>query len=95
MLALVVTMRPNEGRNADLEEAFAWATNAVRTNEPGNLLYQVVKSQTDPDSYLILELYRDQDALMAHRNSDHAKVMWERTQGLFADGPHIEYFDAI
>jgi len=95
MLALVVMLKPKRGRNADLEEAFRWATASVRSNEPGNLLYQVVKSRADDQTYLILELYKDNDALMAHRYSEHALAMREKIEGVLTEEPHIEYYDGI
>jgi len=95
MLGVLVTFKVAEGRKDELEAAFRWAIDAVRTNEPRNLLYQVIRSEQDESSYRIFELFEDHDAFMEHRNSAHAKEMHMRTQGLFSEAPALEFFNAI
>ena len=46
------------------------AVSAVR-EEPGCLRFDVVRDADDPDHYLFYEVYRDQDAFGAHRDTEH------------------------
>lgn len=39
--------------------------------EPGNLRYDLWEDQGEPDRFLLDELYRDADALAAHRDTPH------------------------
>jgi quinol monooxygenase YgiN len=68
---------------------------AVRANEPGNKLYQVCKSRKEPSTYIVMELYDNDDALKAHSASDHFKTIGAGLGPLLAGRPDIQYFDAI
>jgi quinol monooxygenase YgiN len=46
----------------------------VRANEPGNLAYQLAKSRTEANTYKVLEIYADQDALTHHGGTDYFKA---------------------
>jgi (4S)-4-hydroxy-5-phosphonooxypentane-2,3-dione isomerase len=39
--------------------------------EPGNLRYDVLRDDDDPNHFLLYEVYRDADALAAHRETPH------------------------
>ena len=39
--------------------------------EPGNLRYDVLRDADDPNHFLLYEVYRDADALAAHRETPH------------------------
>jgi len=41
------------------------------TAEPGNLYYKVYQDNTDPNLIMLNEAYQDEEALVAHRNSQH------------------------
>jgi (4S)-4-hydroxy-5-phosphonooxypentane-2,3-dione isomerase len=43
--------------------------------EEGNLLYTVNQSTSDANTLLLYEAYRDQEALEAHRGSDHYRSL--------------------
>ncbi|MSQ28066.1 MAG: antibiotic biosynthesis monooxygenase [Dehalococcoidia bacterium] len=58
---------------------------AVR-DEPGCLGFDVLQSVDDTTKFVFYEVYRDQDALAAHRQTPHFKRYFERTQDLVA-GP--------
>lgn len=42
--------------------------------EPGNIFFEWSRSVDDPDEYVLLEAFRDQDAGVAHVNSEHFKA---------------------
>jgi autoinducer 2-degrading protein len=46
------------------------AVSAVR-DEPGCLRFDVVRNSDDPDHYLFYEVYRDEAAFGAHRDTEH------------------------
>ncbi|WP_237361782.1 putative quinol monooxygenase [Rhizobium gallicum] len=41
---------------------------AVRTNDPGNHLGELFKSRLQSDTYMLVEIYKDEAALAAHQN---------------------------
>ena len=95
MIGIVATLKIQEGKNAEFEAAFKEAMAAVRANEPGNLFYELVKSRADPTSYKVLEGYKDEAAIAAHRESDHFKALGLKLGGIMAGRPEIEILDGV
>ena len=59
-----------EQRGRFLEAIEDNAVSAVR-DEPGCLRFDVVRNADDPEHYLFYEVYRDQAAFKAHRETEH------------------------
>jgi quinol monooxygenase YgiN len=70
MIALAVTWMAKPGKAEDAAALLRTLTERSR-EEPGCLMYQVHRHQTDRSRFFIYEQYRDQAALDAHRNSAH------------------------
>ncbi len=95
MIGIVATIKAQAGKGAEFEAVFAELAAKVRADEPGNKLYQLTKSRTEPDTYKVLELYVDQDAIAAHREAPHFRELGRR-MGEFMDGrAQVEVLDAI
>ena len=95
MIAIVATLRVKDGAGPDLEKTFKDLAGKVRANEPGNVFYQLAKSRTEPNTYKVLELYKDETALEAHRGSEHFKGAGPALGAVLAGRPDIEYLDAV
>lgn len=95
MIGVIATLRVQAGKGAELERAFGELTAQVRANEPGNIAYQLCRSRTEPNTYKVLELYRDEDALKAHGASEHFKAAGPALGAVLAGRPEIEYLDAV
>jgi quinol monooxygenase YgiN len=88
-----VTVKPGAG--PEFEAAFAEQAKGVRANEPGNKLYQLVRSRDDDTCYVVMELYDDEAALEAHRNAPHMAANRPRMAPLIAERTVIEIYDAV
>jgi quinol monooxygenase YgiN len=95
MIGVVAVLKVQEGKGSDFEAVFLELAAKVRANEPGNVFYQLTKSRTEADTYKVLELYKDQDALAAHGGSDHFKDLGRKMGAFLAGRPDVEYLDAI
>ncbi len=95
MIGVIATLKVQDGKGADLEAAFATLAAAVRANEPGNHAYQLCKSRTEPNTYKVLELYADQEALKAHGAADYFKAAGPALGAVLAAPPAIEYLDGV
>ncbi len=95
MIAVIATLRVQEGKGSELEAVFADLAAKVRANEPGNSLYQLTKSRTEANTYKVMELYRDVAAQDAHRSSDHFKAGGPLLGACLAGRPEIEYLDTV
>ena len=95
MIGVVATIKVQDGKGAEFERVFRELTAKVKANEPGTLVYQLAKSRTEPNTYKVLELYRDEEAQKQHGGSDYFKALG-REMGASMDGrPHIELLDAV
>jgi quinol monooxygenase YgiN len=95
MIGVVATLKVQEGKGPDFEAVFLELSGKVRANEAGAVIYQLTKSRTDPGTYKVLELYKDQDALTAHRQSDYFKDLGRQMGAFLAGRPDVEYLDAV
>lgn len=83
-LSVVAKIKVKDGQQAAFEAVAGKLAAAVQANEPGCLLYTLNKSD-DPLTYVFLERYKDEDAVKAHRASDHFRSLG-REMGAFMDG---------
>ena len=94
-IGVVATIKVQDGKQGDFEAVFRDLAAQVQANEPGNKLYQVCKSKADPTTYVVMELYEDEDALKAHGASDHFKAAGPKIGPLLGGKPDIQYFETI
>ncbi len=93
MIGIVATLKVQDGKGPELEAVFRELAAQVRANEPGNVAYQLTKSRSDPNTYKVLELYNDQDAVTAHGASPHYREMSPKMGPFLAGRPEIELLD--
>lgn len=95
MIGVVAVIRAREGREQEFEQVFAEMTAKVKANEPGNHMYQLTKSRSEPRTYKVLEMYADQAAVEAHGASEHFKDGGRRLRDLVEGRPEVEFLDAV
>jgi quinol monooxygenase YgiN len=95
MIGVIAVLKVQDGKNAEFEAVFKALAEQVRANETGNLAYACTKSRTDPNTYKILELYADQEALTLHGGTDYFKAAGPKLGPCLAGRPEIEYLDGV
>ena len=95
MIGIVATLKTQPGKGADFEAVFKQLAAKVRANEPGNLLYQLTKSRTEADTYKVLELYKDQDAVTLHGGTDYFRAAGPKMGPCLAGRPEVEFLDGV
>jgi len=94
-IGVIATLKVADGKNAEFEAVFSDLAKQVRANEKGNLAYALTKSRTDPQTYKVLELYADQDALTLHGGTEYFKAAGPKLGPCLAGRPEIEYLDGV
>lgn len=94
-VGVIATLKVQDGKGPEFEAIFTELAKQVRANEPGNLAYQLTKSRTEPNTYKVLELYKDQDALTHHGGTDYFKAAGPKLGGVLGGRPEIEYLDGV
>lgn len=82
------------GYEDEFERLFKQLREQMRLREPNCLLYSLLKSRTDPRSYIVHEQYADQEALDEHENSPHGAEFFPRIRAIL-DDITVEYFDSV
>ena len=95
MIGVIATLRDNSGQSKAFEAVFAQLAAQVRANEDGNLAYQLCRSRSEADIYKVLEIYRDEAALEAHRDSEHFRAAGPGLGPLLEGRPEVELLDAV
>jgi quinol monooxygenase YgiN len=94
-VGIVATLKVQEGKEAEFEAVFRDLAASVRANEPGNKLYSVFRSRKDKDTYVVMEMYENNDAIEAHRKAEHFRAAGPKIGATLAGAPDVAYFDAI
>ena len=68
VVCIHVRVKP-ENRQQFIEASLENARNTVQ--EPGNLRFDVIQQTDDPDRFMLYEVYRDEDGMKAHKETDH------------------------
>jgi len=95
VIGIVATLKVQDGKGAEFEGVFRDLAKQVKANEPGCLMYQLTKSRSDPNTYKVLELYKDQDALTHHGGTEYFRAAGPKMGPCLAGRPEIEYLDAV
>ncbi len=94
MIAMVATIKIQEGHEEAFEAAANKLAEAVRANEPGNHLYILCRTG-EPQTYAFLERYEDEAALAAHGSSAHMKELGAGLAPHMAGRPEIQKFEEV
>jgi quinol monooxygenase YgiN len=62
--------------------------------EPGNLSYHLYQGVSDPDTFLIVEEWKDQQAVATHHQAPHFTRFNVRTGRFFREPTQVSVFDA-
>jgi len=95
MIGVIATLTIQDGKAAEFEAVFADLAAKVRANEAGCHAYQLCKSRTAANTYKVLELYADADALKTHGSTDYFKAAGPALGAVLAGRPDVEYLDGV
>jgi quinol monooxygenase YgiN len=94
-IGLIATLKIQDDKVAEFEALFRDHAKRVREAEPGNLAYQLTKSRTEPNTYKVIEIYKDQEALTYHRGREDIRAAGPKLSEMLAGPPEAEYLDGV
>jgi quinol monooxygenase YgiN len=94
MITLVIKLKVQDGKQAEFEKAASEQVERVLANEPGTMLYTMVRSQTDATEYFFLEAYMDDEAF-AHHITEFQKIWGPQMNSMIARPNIVERTDAV
>jgi quinol monooxygenase YgiN len=96
-VTVVAKVRAAKGKGDALAALLVEQAAAVRSAEPGCLVYRPHRSTKDPEVFLFYEIYQDDAAVDAHRKAPHLTAFRERRdrEGLTEGAVEIEVFRSL
>jgi quinol monooxygenase YgiN len=82
----IVRFKIKPGRNADFEKIMTKLQGQLRSSEPGNIYYDLYLPAADSQTYVLIEHYKDADAIQAHGKDPNTQAMATAIKDLL-DGP--------
>jgi quinol monooxygenase YgiN len=95
MIVLTAKYTVQPGKGAAVDAALKRMAPLVAESEPGCSLYQVSRSQDNPDLLLLYEVYADEAAIQAHRETPHFKEIIEGIVVPLLQNRERELFDLV
>ena len=86
MITYITHMRVAAENAAAYEAVLADMERNVAAREPGVLHYALSKSIDDPEIYVVVEVYRDEEAFRAHWETDYIRPSLALTKPLVREG---------
>lgn len=94
-LGIVAHLKVKAGKEKDFEAAFLELQAGVKKNEPGCLLYEVFKSKADATTYIVMEQYKSEADLAAHRTTPHMAAAGPKLGAVLDGAPKIELMTKV
>jgi quinol monooxygenase YgiN len=89
--AYFIRFKVKSGKNADFEKAISEVMVGVREKEPGNVYCDLLHLPQDPQTYVIIERYKDVEAAKAHSESEYIKKLGAALKNGLLDGaPEVQ-----
>lgn len=89
-VVIFTRLRARPGRRDEVLAAFDALHDAVSA-EPGTAVFAMHVASDEPDVVLFYEVYADDDALAAHRESEAVRRVVPQLQSLLDGAPEITY----
>jgi len=94
MLTLIAKMPIQEGKMDDAVAAFAKLIPEV-AKEEGTLFYSLNKDKANPNLLVVVEQYKDKEALNFHSSTDHFKAFAATGSAFLAGRPEISLMEEV
>jgi quinol monooxygenase YgiN len=65
----IATLGIKQGKEAEFERLQKELSDLTHANEPGTLVYDVIKSRDEPRKYVVYARFKDEAAFQAHQAS--------------------------
>jgi quinol monooxygenase YgiN len=85
--AYYIKFKVKPGKNANFEKAISEMMVGVREKEPGNVYCELLHLPQDPQTYVIIERYKDVAASRAHVESEYIQKLGAALKNDLLDGP--------
>ena len=91
MLVLQVSVQVKPEHVSEFLKVVRYDAEHSEKDEPGCLRFDVIQDRDDPNRFYFYEIYRDEGALQAHRQTPHFRCYSEKVQPWLAAPPERRF----
>lgn len=95
MITCTAKLRVLAGEEERFERLLLDLVENVHRHEPGCTLFHFVRSQSDPRTYLVIELYADREAYEHHKRAEYLERTIPVMMTYLASDPELEDYDQV
>jgi quinol monooxygenase YgiN len=92
MITMIAHLRVKPENAAAFEALMAHVSELTHEHEPGVVYYEYAKSADEPDTYVVIEVYRDAEVHAGHMASAWVKESLPKSAALIEGRPHIRQY---
>ncbi|MEE2875200.1 MAG: putative quinol monooxygenase [Chloroflexota bacterium] len=89
MITIFAKLQAAEGKEDEFRSAIETMVAAVSENEPDVMKYALHEVDSSPGTFLLHEVYANDEALKAHGQTDHMKAFGQTLKGISGGRPEI------
>ena len=89
MITIFAKLQASEGKEDEFRSAIETMVAAVSENEPDVMKYALHEVDSSPGTFLLHEVYANDEALKAHGQTDHMKAFGQTLKGISGGRPEI------
>ena len=94
MIAVIAKIPIKEEKWEEAIEAFKQLVQEV-AKEEGTLFYSLNVSKKEPNTLVVMERYKDKEALGAHSSTPHFNAFFAKAPDLFSGSPEITILNEL
>jgi quinol monooxygenase YgiN len=95
MYGIIVTMTVRDEQRGAFEGLVQALAAAVKSHEPGNLEYRILRNRAAPTSYRIVEIYASKEAFKRHLAADYVRNTTPLVQNTLSGPPEVEVVEVV
>jgi quinol monooxygenase YgiN len=94
MISVIAKIPVKEEKREEAIEAFQQLVAEV-AKEEGTLFYSLNVSKKEPNTLVVMERYKDKEALNAHSSTPHFNAFFAKAPDLFSGSPEITILNEL
>ena len=95
MIAALIDVKVDPSKVEELKKEFTALRKTVLENEPGVLVYHLVKPRDGSDEYRFVEIYQDMDAVKVHSAADYMRETTPKLTACLTEAPGVKMYDVV
>ncbi len=95
MIAFIANLIVKEGKEVDFEKLQAELSELTHANEPGVLVYDVIRHQEKAGHYVVYARFKDQAAFDTHMSVDFHERLVPPILECLAEEMNLQFFEHV